>query len=151
MKDYIDLGNRISWGEAQLVSKLLSLNKNLDVLHYEGSFFIRAIESNNYDIVNTLLEYFENNQLNKYEPRSLEFSILKRKMYDIIELAIEDVKLTEEMEKVLAPYLPQEEEDYQLDLMNDLLVAEDNHNPDYETFETVKIGEHQEHPDQILI
>lgn len=151
MKDYIDLGNRISWGESQLVSKLLSLNKNLDVLHYDGSFFIRAIESNNYDIVNTLLEYFENNQLSKYEPRSLEFSILKKKMYDIIELAIEDVKLTEEMEKVLAPYLPQEEEDYQLDLMNDLLVAEDNHNPDYETFETVKIGEHHENPDQILI
>lgn len=150
MKDYIDLGNRISWGESKLVSKFLSLNKNLDVLHYDGSFFIRAIEDNNYDIVNTLLEYFRNNQLSKYEPRSLEFSNLKKKMYDIIELAIEDVKLTEEMEKVLAPYLPQEEEDYQLDLMNDLLVTEDNYNPDYKTFETVKTGEH--HPlDQHLI
>lgn len=150
MSDYISLADRIGAKKHSMVLNILNKNKDLDVMYEDGTFFITAIEQNSYDIVNTLLEYFRNNQLSKYEPRSLEFSILKKKMYDIIELAIEDVKLTEEMEKVLAPYLPQEEEDYQLDLINDLLVTEDSHNPDYETFEAVKIGEH--HPlDQHLI
>lgn len=150
MSDYISLADRIGAKKHLMVLNLLNKNKDLDVMYEDGTFFITAIEQNSYDIVNTLLEYFENNQLSKHEPRSLEFSILKKKMYDIIELAIEDVKLTEEMKKVLTPYLPQEEEDYQLDLMNDLLVTEDNYNPDYETFETVKTGEH--HPlDQHLI
>ena len=57
-------------------------------------------------------------------------TLLNRSKNHIIELAIEDIKLTEEMEKVLAPYLPQEEEDYQLDVMNELLVTEDNYKPE---------------------
>ena len=150
MSDYISLADRIGAKKHSMVLNILNKNKDLDVMYEDGTFFITAIEQNSYDIVNTLLEYFKNNQLSKHKPRSLDFSILKKKMYDIIELAIEDVKLTEEMEKVLSPYLPQEEEDYQLAL-NDFLINEDNYNSDYETFETVKIGEHNENPDQILI
>jgi len=149
MKDYIELGNRVSWEDNNLVTKLLSLNKNLDVLHDNGSYFIRAIESNSYDIVNTLLEYFESNQLSKYEPRSYKYSSLKKKMYDIIELAIEDAELTKEMQKILTPYLPQKEEDYQLDL-NDSLITENNLIPSYEHPERIQIGESYDYPDQIL-
>jgi len=148
MKDYIELGNRISWEDNNLVTKFLLLNKNLDVLHDNGSYFIRAIESNSYDIVNTLLEYFESNQLSKYEPRTYEYSSLKKKMYDIVKLSIEDVDLTKEMQKILTPYLPQEEEDYQLDL-NDPLITENNLIPSYESSERTQIGENYDYPDQI--
>ena len=148
MKDYIEWGNRISWEDNNLVTKFLLLNKNLDVLHDNGSYFIRAIESNSYDIVNTLLEYFESNQLSKYEPRTYEYSSLKKKMYDIVKLSIEDVDLTKEMQKILTPYLPQEEEDYQLDL-NDPLITENNLIPSYESSERTQIGENYDYPDQI--
>ena len=148
MKDYTELGNRISWEDNNLVTKLLLLNKNLDVLHDNGSYFIRAIESNSYDIVNTLLDYFQSNQLSKYEPRTYEYSSLKKKMHDIVKLAIEDVDLTKEMQKILTPYLPQEEEDYQLDL-NDSLITENNLISSCESSEIIQIGENYDYPDQI--
>lgn len=144
MKSYIELGNRISWEDNNLVIKLLSLNKNLDVLHDNGSYFIRAIESNSYDIVNTLLKHFENNQLSKYEPRSYEYSCLKKKMFNIIESAIENVDLSVEIQKILTPYLPQEEEDYQLDLSDSLPPHS------YEPSEIMHIGEDSDYLDQIL-
>jgi hypothetical protein len=105
MKSYIELGNRISWQDIELVAKFLSLNNNLDILYDNGTYFIRAIENNNYDIVETLLSYFKKNQLKQYKIGSFEYSSLNQQMYNIIRTAIEDTELSQDMEKLLHPYL----------------------------------------------
>lgn len=148
---YIKLSNYISWDDAKEVKRLLEKEDDIDLTYNEGLFFKLAIKHDNNEILNVLIEYFDKTQLKEKELDSMDYKLLKYELRKILENAVDSFEISEEMERVLAPYLPQEEEDYQLDLMNDLLVAEDNHNPDYETFETVKIGEHQEHPDQILI
>lgn len=147
---YIKLSNYISWEDTKEVKKLLEKESDIDLTYKEGLFFKLAIKHNNKELFNTLLEHFEKIQLKEKDIDSIEYKLLKYELRKILEEAIDSFEISEEMEKMLAPYLPQEEEDYQLDLMNDLLFTEDNYNPDYETFETVKTGEH--HPlDQHLI
>ena len=108
-EDYIQLSDRISWKNKLLVSNILNKNTDLDLTYNEGEFFTLAIEDNSVEIVKTLLDYFNNNQLAKYKSGSIEYLLLKNKMRDILEIAIEDVSLSEEMEEVLNPYIPKEE------------------------------------------
>ncbi len=56
MKEYIKLGNRISSQNEKLVNDILSSNNNLNVLHGEGTFFIRSIENNNELLSNVVYE-----------------------------------------------------------------------------------------------
>lgn len=148
---YFKIADYLSLGKFSKATTLIKNNPiELDITYDKGIFFDFAIKHNNTEMLRTLLNYFEQTQL-QGDIDSREHQLAKYNLRKILEGAVDSFEISEEMEKVLAPYLPQEEEDYQLDLMNDLLVAEDNHNPDYETFETVKIGEHHENPDQILI
>ena len=105
MKEYIKLGNRISSQNEKLVNDILSSNNNLNVLHGEGTFFIRSIENNNIKIVQSLLEYFEKNQLSKYDSMSIEHYNLKNQLIEIINIAIDEVNLSSEMKEVLSPYI----------------------------------------------
>ena len=109
-EDYIQLSDRISWKNKLLVSNILNKNTDLDLTYNEGEFFTLAIEGNSVEIVKTLLDYFNNNQLAKYKSGSIEYLLLKNKMRDILEIAIEDVSLSEEMDEVLNPYLPKEDD-----------------------------------------
>lgn len=147
---YIKLSNYISWEDTKEVKRLLERESDIDLTYKEGLFFKLAIKHDNKELLNTLLEHFEKIQLKEKDVDSIEYKLLKYELRKILEEAVDSFEISEEMEKVLAPYLPQEEEDYQLAL-NDFLINEDNYNPDYDTFETVKIGEHQENHDQILI
>jgi hypothetical protein len=105
MKNYINLGNRISWGDKELVNDILSAQKDLDVLHGDGTYFNRAIEDNNHDIVQSLLSYFDKNQLSAYQEGSYEYSELRDKLQSILEAAIEEVDLSEEMKQALVSYI----------------------------------------------
>jgi len=84
---------------------LLEQDTSLDMGHDEGTFFNMSIESGNTKIVQTLLDYFNKNQLAKYTSSSTEYLLLKTKMRDMLEVAIEDVSLSEEMKQVLSPYI----------------------------------------------
>jgi hypothetical protein len=64
-----------------------------------------AVEDNNIEIVNILLDYFNDNQLVKYTTGSAEYLLLKNKLRDILEIAIEDVDLSQEMKEVLSSYI----------------------------------------------
>lgn len=117
MKEYIKLGNRISAQNEDLVKDILSSNNNLDVLHGKGTFFIRSIENNNIKIVEALLEYFEKNQLSKYDSRSIEYYNLKTQLIEIIDIAIDEVNLSSEMKEILSPYIDFEGSEH--DTLND--------------------------------
>jgi len=104
-EDYIQLSDRISWKNVSLVSNILNKNTDLDLTYNEGEFFTLAIESNSVEIAQTLLDYFNKNQLAKYTSNSTEYLLLKTKMRGMLEVAIEDVSLSEEMKQVLSPYI----------------------------------------------
>ena len=144
------LYNYVRWDDNKNVIKMLNNYPEIDLTHEGGICFQIAIKHNNKELLNTLLEHFEQIQLKEKEVDSIEYKLLKYELRKTLEEAVDSFEISEEMEKVLAPYLPQEEEDYQLAL-NDFLITEDNFNPDYATFETAKIGDHHENPDQILI
>ena len=105
MKNYIDLANGISWKNKSLVNDVLSKNVDLDLLFDKGTFFNMSIENNSCDIVNSLLNYFNSNQLAKYTTGSTEYLLLKNKLRDILEVAIEDVELSQGMKEMLSSYL----------------------------------------------
>jgi hypothetical protein len=104
-EEYIKLSDRISWNDKSLVSDLLERNKDLDITYKDGKFFIMAVEDNNIEIVKILLDYFNYNQLVKYTTGSVEYLLSKNKLKDILEIAIEDVNLSQEMKEVLSPYI----------------------------------------------
>jgi hypothetical protein len=104
-EDYIQLSDRISWKNVSLVSNILNKNIDLDLTYNEGEFFTLAIENNSVEIIKTLLDYFNENHLSKYTSGSTEYLLLKNKMRDILEVAIEDVSLSEEMKEMLSPYI----------------------------------------------
>jgi len=105
MKNYINLANGISWKNKLLVDDILLKNLDLDLLFDKGTFFIMSIENNSYDIVKSLLDYFNNNQLSKCTNGLTEYLLLKNKLRDILEIAIEDIKLPQEMKEVLSSYI----------------------------------------------
>ncbi len=104
-EEYIKLSDRISWNDKSLVCDLLEGNKDLDITYKDGKFFIMVVEDNNIEIVKILLDYFNDNQLVKYTTDSAEYLLLKNKLRDILEIAIEDVDLSQEMKEVLSPYI----------------------------------------------
>lgn len=104
-EDYIQLSDRISWKNGSLVSSILNKNIDLDLTYNEGEFFTLAIENNSVEIIKTLLDYFNEHHLSKYTSGSKEYLLLKNKMRDILEVAIEDVNLSEEMKEILSPHI----------------------------------------------
>ena len=114
-EEYTNLSNAIRWGNQSMLLDTLDKNSDLDLTYKEGKFFILAVEDNNIKIVEPLLGYFNNNQLAKYTMGSIEYLLLKNKMRDILEIAIEDVSLSEEMKEILSPYINSEGSHYDID------------------------------------
>jgi hypothetical protein len=102
---YIQLSDRIAWNSKSLVEDILSKNKDLDLLYRKGMFFRMAIESNQTDITEMLLEYFKDNQLSRYNNNSEEYNNLESQLIEVIEVAIDEVELLPEMKKILSPYI----------------------------------------------
>lgn len=99
MRNYINLGNNISSGNYTAVKGILDTNPMLNILHRDGTFIIRAIENNQLEIVQLLIQYFEKNQLSSNDLK------LKYEMQSIIDTVVEDTTLSPELEKILKPYL----------------------------------------------
>lgn len=105
MKDYEDLADRIGAKRYSMVVSLLNRVSGLDMTYDNGTFFKMAIENSSSDIVQVLLEYFEQNQLSSYQKDSYEYAILKGKLRDILEKSIEYNELSSKMKEILSPYL----------------------------------------------
>lgn len=122
----MNLSRYICLGWPKQVQNILDRDYSLDLMAYDGQFFNIAVEQKNCDVVKVLLDYFERRQLTKFPAGSNEFLWLKKQMSDVIQVAIEDVELSKDMEELLNLYLPKEETtDYDIeDLMDDYAECE---------------------------
>lgn len=110
MKQYTSLADRIGAKKYHMVMSILNNNKEIDVTYNEGEFFIIGIKQNSTDIVKALLDYFKQNQLsshgiNKVEDMPKEDQLLMVKIRNILDVATQDVDLSQEMKEVLSPYI----------------------------------------------
>lgn len=103
--NYIKLSNYVSYGNVALVENCLKENVDIDLTCDQGKIFISPVENDRVDILNLLLNYFNNYQLSKYEYSSQEYSYLKNKLKTILEIASEDVELSDKMKDTLSSYL----------------------------------------------
>jgi len=110
MKQYTSLADRIGAKKYHMVMSVLNNNKEIDVTYNEGEFFIISIKQNSTGIVKALLDYFKQNQLsshsiNKVEDMPKEDQLLMLKIRNILDVATQDVDLSQEMKEVLSPYI----------------------------------------------
>jgi hypothetical protein len=110
MKLHTSLSDRIGAKKYSMVMNILNNNKELDVTYNEGEFFIVAIKNNSVDIVKALLDYFKYNQLenpdnNRIEDMSKTDQLLITKICNILDVATQDIKLSQKMKEVLSPYI----------------------------------------------
>ncbi len=105
MKNYYDLCSAIVYNYYDTVNYILSRDTNIDLLYKNGNLFIQAVEGNRVEILKLLIEYYQNNQLDKQIKSSSEYNVLKSKLINILQTAIEDVILSPEMKEVLSSYI----------------------------------------------
>jgi hypothetical protein len=105
MKNYYDLCSAIVYDYYDTVNYILSRDKNIDLRYKNGNLFIQAVEGNRVEILKLLIEYYQNNQLDKQIKSSSEYNVLKSNLINILQTAIEDVMLSPEMKEVLSPYI----------------------------------------------
>ncbi len=145
-ENYRLLSRYIRRNDFDEVLKILRKDQNLDVMHDDGTLFWVSIEDHNIKITEALLEYFEENQLNKYSKGSNEYHELKKQMQHILEIAIEDVELAKEMQELLSKYIDftdeEEERENAIKEIDDLVShyekemshsSKDNNDEDYNT------------------
>jgi len=102
---YVDLSNAIRWDNEDLLAKALS-NTPLDLTYDNGTFFNLAVDVGDVKIVKMLIGYFFAHPADHYKQNNtvpIEL-ILKKKLHDIIEVAVEDVILSDEMKELLSEY-----------------------------------------------
>ena len=77
MKNYYDLCSAIVYNYYDTVNYILSRDKNIDLLYKNGNLFIQAVEGNRVEILKLLINYYQNNQLDKQIKSSFEYNVLK--------------------------------------------------------------------------
>jgi hypothetical protein len=100
----VTLYNYIRRNDLKGVEDILYYNDRLDVVS-EKKYFNMAISNQNVQIVEVLINYFNNVQLVKHKHNQIECLLLKKQLHDVLEYAVEDVEISEEMKKLLSPYL----------------------------------------------
>jgi hypothetical protein len=131
------LARHIRREDYQDAMDILQNDNSLDVTFKEGTYFIMAIEANNHNFTKALLDYYKEHQLKpyvehfnkfkentskiEYAKLAYQYISLEEKLKGILAIAIEDVELTSEMQKVLEPYLDfsNNNHDQDFDVVND--------------------------------
>ena len=104
-REHSKLSNGISCNNKLLIDDILEKHKDLDLTYNDGTFFKASVEDGSVDIVSALLKYFADNQLGNYKEGSVEYLMCKNKLRDILEIAAEDVELSQEMKEILSSYI----------------------------------------------
>ena len=81
---------------------------DIDLTYKNGIYFVFAIKYNNVDMLNTLLTYYENTQLQD-SPYTLKYWTAVNKLQIILQDAVDTFDISEEIQMVLDKYLPNEE------------------------------------------
>lgn len=109
-KELEDLYDYCRWNDIEGVRDLFHQSSStLDVLDDNGLFFRLAISSSNIVILNTLLEYYENTQL-QGEREDLEYKVAKHKLQEVLKEAVNKFDIDKKIQKVLDKYIPKEED-----------------------------------------
>jgi len=104
IQDYVNLSDAVRSGNATWTTKALSI-PGLDLTYNNNGLFNSAIDEGNVEIVKMLIDYFLANHPNNYQDHNIPTElVLKKQLHDILEVAAEDIDLSDEMKKLIAPY-----------------------------------------------
>jgi hypothetical protein len=109
-KIHSNLSDYLSLNQFERAKKVLEDYPNdIDVTYSDGIFFLFVIEENNLSMLNTLIKYYERNQL-QGDSNSLEYKVAKHKLQQILQDAVNTFTISKEIQEVLEKYLPKEED-----------------------------------------
>jgi len=109
-KIHSNLSDYLSLNQFERAKKVLEDYPNeIDVTYSDGIFFLFVIEENNLSMLNTLINYYERNQL-QGDSNSLEYKVAKHKLQQILQDAVNTFTPSKEIQEVLEKYLPKEED-----------------------------------------
>lgn len=109
-KIHSNLSDYLSLNQFERAKKVLEDYPNdIDVTYSDGIFFLFVIEENNLSMLNTLIKYYERNQL-QGDSNSLEYKVAKHKLQHILQDAVNTFTPSKEIQEVLEKYLPKEED-----------------------------------------
>jgi len=114
MKNII-LSEYISWDDNNKVRDMLDRHIDIDLIYDDGIFFKLAVKHNNVQIVEVLLKYLDSTTLQDLEIDNIEYKVVKNKISVILQDAENSFEVSEEMQQIIAPYLPNDDEDSQAD------------------------------------
>lgn len=119
---YFKLSNYCRWNQSENAIRIMNEDQNIDIKHKDGEVFLFAIENNNPTILNSLIKYYEKNQL-KGDFESIEYMVAKHKLQQILQDAVNTFTPSKEIQEILEKYLPKEDVDSEQDLsdLEDLL------------------------------
>jgi len=106
---YFKLSNYCRWNQSENAIRIMNEDQNIDIKHKDGEVFLFAIENNNPTILNSLIKYYEKNQL-KGDFESIEYKVAKHKLQQILQDAVNTFTPSKEIQEVLEKYLPKEED-----------------------------------------
>ena len=112
---YFKLSNYCRWNQSENAIRIMNEDQNIDIKHKDGEVFLFAIENNNPTILNSLIKYYEKNQL-KGDFESIEYKVAKHKLQQILQDAVNTFTPSKEIQEVLEKYLPKEDIDSEQDL-----------------------------------
>lgn len=125
---HIKLSNYISWDDNDKVMNMLGQYQDIDLTYDGGIFFKLGVKHNNIKIIAALFEYFNKTQLQDKIIDTIEYKLAKHKISTILQDAVNSFDISEEMQKVLTPYLPQEDNTDSQDDVSDIDATTGNDN-----------------------
>jgi hypothetical protein len=109
MKIYRELWYCCQFNEYEKVIHILKCYKKLDLTYDEGQLFRFSIMNNNVEMLRALLKYYRKQKL-QGDDNSGEYKLAKYKLLEILRVAADRFKISEETQEVLSPYMPYEED-----------------------------------------
>ena len=111
-------------GFAKRVDKLLreEADEVVDLTYSDGLYFRLAMNQKSSSLMNILLKYYEETQLND-DTESLKYKVSKYKLINILQDAYDSCYPSEEVRSIISPYTVQSEseiEDYQEEFQIDI-------------------------------
>lgn len=118
---YTKLSNYCSWDQTENLDRVLSQNTDIDLTYNDGIYFRLSIKHNSIKMLNSLLQYYEQNNL-KGDSNSLEYKVAKYKLQQILQDAVNTFNPSKEIQEVLEKYLPKEADSDSEQELEDIII-----------------------------
>lgn len=134
-KIYANLCNYCRWDEKdqpiwiEKTKELLEDNSGLDLIYKDGILFGLAISNESIQMLEVLISYYEQNNLQS-DPDTIDYKIAKYKLAEIIQHEANAYDFSNEMQSLLAPYLPSEDDESDRERDFEEIILDQNHKYD---------------------